>query len=206
EYGLSSAATMTMVVRSGTKSLHAGAWEFLRNDALNANDFFFNRAGLTNKPELRFNTFGFNAGGPVLIPKTSFTNNRDKTFLFYNREWLKLVQGGNVNTQVPLPSAYGGVFPVQIKTPLVTQLSPDLVAKYQSLGLTPSTATQTNYFPNNTIPGQLLDPNSQVLLKAGIFPAPNNGGNRFVGGNKLPTDVREEIVRIDHRFNDKVWL
>jgi hypothetical protein len=206
EFGLSSAATMTMVVKSGTKSFHAGAWEFLRNDALNANDFFFNRAGLTAKPELRFNTFGFNAGGPVIVPKTSFNKNRDKTFFFYNMEWRKLVQGGNVNTQVPTTSTYGGVFPTQIKTPLLSQISPDLAAKYVSLGIAPSTATQTNYFPNNTIPSQLLDPNAQALLKAGIFPAPNNGGNRFVGGNKLPTDVREEIVRIDHRFNDKFWL
>src|SRR5581483_9377284 len=44
--------------------------------------------------------------------------------------------------------------------------------------------------------------NAQALLQAGIFPAPNSGG-QFIGGNKLPTDLREEIVRIDHRFNDK---
>ena len=44
-----------------------------------------------------------------------------------------------------------------------------------------------------------------MLLKAGIFPAANNG-NQFVGGNKLPTDVREEIVRIDHQFTDKFWI
>jgi hypothetical protein len=204
EFGLSSAATMTMVVKAGTKQFHAGAWEFLRNDALNANDYFFNRAGLTTKPELRFNTYGFNAGGPVVLPK--FNKKRDKTFFFYNMEWRKLIQGGNVNTQVPLPANYGGVFSTQIKVPLATQLSPDLVAKLQGLGIAPSTASQTSYFPNNTIPSQLLDPNAQALLKAGIFPAPNNGNNRFVGGNKLPTNVREEIARIDHRFNDKVWL
>ncbi len=52
------------------------------------------------------------------------------------------------------------------------------------------------------IPTSLLNPNSLALLQAGIFPAPNSGGN-FLGGNKLPTNLREEIVRIDHRFNDK---
>jgi hypothetical protein len=205
EYGLSSAATMTMAVKSGMKDFHAGAWEFLRNDALNANDFFFNRAGKTTKPELRFNTFGFNAGGPVIIPKAPFNKNRDRTFFFYNMEWRKLIQGGNVNQTVPLPSTYGGVFTAPIKIPLASQLSPELIAKYQSLGLTPSTPDQTNHFPNNTIPTTLLDPNAQVLLKAGIFPAPTSG-TKFVGGNKLPTDVREEIVRIDHRFGDKFWL
>ena len=117
EYGLSSAATMTMAVKSGTKAFHAGAWEFLRNDALNANNFFFNRAGKTDKPELRFNTYGFNVGGPVLIPGTKFNKNKDQTFFFYNMEWRKLVQGGNVNQTVPLPSAYGGVIPSDTSHP-----------------------------------------------------------------------------------------
>jgi hypothetical protein len=204
EFGLSSAATMTMVVKGGTKDFHAGAWEFLRNDALDANDYFFNAAGKT-PPELRFNTYGFNVGGPVVIPGTSFNKERDKTFFFYNMEWRKLVQGGVTNQTVPLPSSYGGLFSSPIRIPRIDQLSPDLIAKYQALGLSPSTPTHTNYFPNNTIPSTLLDPNAQVLLKAGIFPAPNNGA-QFVGGNKLPTDVREEIVRIDHRFSDKFWL
>ncbi len=120
-------------------------------------------------------------------------------------EWRKLVQGGVTNQTVPLTSTYGGVFNSPIRILAIDQLSPDLIARYRSLGLTPSTATQTNYFPNNAIPAALLDPNAQALLNAGIFPAPNNG-SQFVGGNKLPTDVREEIVRIDHRFSDKFWV
>jgi hypothetical protein len=202
EFGLSSAATMAMAVKSGSKDFHAGAWEFMRNDALNANDFFFNRAGKTDKPELRFNTFGFNVGGPVLIPKTGYNKNKDKTFFFYNQEWRKLVQGGNVNTQVPLTSAYGGVIPssTPIHVPNADQLAPAILQKFTALGLAPGQP-----FPNNTIPASLLDPNAQALLKAGIFPAPTSS-NRFVGGNKLPTDLTEEIVRIDHRFSDKFWV
>ena len=63
EYGLSSAATMTAVIRSGSKQFHASAWEFVRNDALDARNYF-NR---TPDPvaELRFNTYGFNVGGQV---------------------------------------------------------------------------------------------------------------------------------------------
>jgi Carboxypeptidase regulatory-like domain/TonB-dependent Receptor Plug Domain len=202
EYGLSSAATMTMVVKGGTKDFHAGAWEFLRNDALNANDFFFNRAGKTTPPELRFNTYGFNAGGPVMFPKVGFNKNKDRTFFFYNMEWRKLIQGGNVNTTVPLPGTYGGAFPSStiIKVPTADQLSPSVLSKFTGLGLVPGQP-----FPNNTIPATLLDPNAQALLKAGIFPGPTSG-SKFVGGNKLPTDVREEIVRIDHRFSDKFWI
>ncbi len=54
------------------------------------------------------------------------------------------------------------------------------------------------------IPASLLDPNAQALLKAGIFPGATSG-NKFVGGNNAPTNVREELLRIDHHFNDKLW-
>ncbi|MGI9069777.1 MAG: carboxypeptidase regulatory-like domain-containing protein [Bryobacteraceae bacterium] len=198
EYGLSSGGTLTMVFKSGSKDFHASAWEFLRNDALDANNFFFNSAGKT-KPELRFNTYGFNVGGPVFIPKL-YNKNRDKTFFFYNMEWRKLVQGGVVNQTVPPTSEYGGQFNTAIHVPSASQISPALQAQYAALGLAPGAP-----FPGNRIPASLLDPNAQVLLQAGIFPAPNNGV-QFVGGNKLPTDVREEIVRIDHRFSDKFWI
>ena len=74
--------------------------------------------------------------------------------------------------------------------------------RYAADGLTPGTP-----FPNNTIPANLLSANAQALLTAGgkyggIFPAANNGNN-FQGGNNSPTNVREEIVRIDHQFTDK---
>ncbi|MEO8663129.1 MAG: TonB-dependent receptor, partial [Bryobacteraceae bacterium] len=199
EYGLSSAATMTMVVKGGGKDLHASAWEFVRNDKLDANNYFFNRAG-NKPPKLRFNTYGFNAGGPVVLPH--YNKNRDKTFFFYNMEWRKLIQGGVVNQTVPLASTYGGAFPssTTMHVPLADQLSANQLAKFTSLGLVPGQA-----FPNNTIPATLLDANAQTLLKAGIFPTPNNGA-QFVGGANQPTNVREEIVRIDHRFSDKFGI
>ncbi|MGA2599352.1 MAG: carboxypeptidase regulatory-like domain-containing protein [Bryobacteraceae bacterium] len=198
EFGLSSAATLTIVFKSGTKQFHANAWEFLRNDALDAGNYFSNAAGQL-PPELRFNTYGFNGSGPVTLGKV-YNRNRDKTFFFYNMEWRKLVQGGLVNQTVPLKSEYGGVFTTPINVPSATQVSPALLSKFTGLGLVPGKP-----FPNNTIPTALLDPNAQALLSAGIFPAPNNGA-QFVGGNKLPTDVREELFRIDHQFSDKFWI
>src|SRR5208283_1967619 len=69
------------------------------------------------------------------------------------------------------------------------------------------TVTQGSPFPNNTIPSCMIDPNSTLLLNAGIFPANNavnpSGQPEFQGGNNVPTHVREEIVRIDHQFNSK---
>ena len=205
EFGLSSAATMTIVFKSGAKQFHAGAWEFFRNDALDAGNFFTNAAG-QKPPELRFNTYGFNLSGPVTFGKL-YNRNRDKTFFFYNMEWRKLVTGGSLNQTVPLPGEYGGAFPTSgpgattIHVPTADQVSPTLLAKFTALGLTPGQP-----FPNNTIPASLLDPNAQTLLKGGIFPGPNNGGTQFVGGSRQPTNVREELVRIDHQFSDKFWI
>jgi hypothetical protein len=196
EYGLSSAATISTVVKSGTKQLHASAWEFDRNDALDARNYF--NPAPQKVAELRFNTFGFNVGGPVVFKHSD----NPKTFFFYNMEWRRLVQGGVLNQPVPPTSAYGGnLGATAITVPTAAQLSPAEQAKFVADGLTLGAP-----FPNNTIPTNLLDPNAQALLAAGIFPANNatsNGAPTFQGGNNSPTNVKEEIARIDHTFSDK---
>src|SRR5581483_1445529 len=100
EYGLSSAATMTTVLKSGTKTFHASGWEYMRNDAFDAQNYFHQKG--TPTAELRYNTFGFNAGGQVPIAK------EHPTFFFYNMEWRKLRQGGTYNQTVPDTAWYGG--------------------------------------------------------------------------------------------------
>uniref|UniRef100_Q01TK2 TonB-dependent transporter Oar-like beta-barrel domain-containing protein n=1 Tax=Solibacter usitatus (strain Ellin6076) TaxID=234267 RepID=Q01TK2_SOLUE len=199
EYGLSSAGTMTMVFKSGTKQFHASGWEFVRNEDLDANTYFRNAAGVAN-PLNRLNTYGFNVEGPVFIPKL-YNVKKEKTFFFYNMEWRKAVTGGALNTTVPLTSQYGGnMGSTAIHVPNANQLSAAQIARFNAAGLAPGQA-----FPNNVIPTSLLDPNAQLLLKTGIFPGPTSG-NKFVGGNNAPTNVREELFRIDHHFTDKFWL
>src|SRR5204863_10115667 len=56
---------------------------------------------------------------------------------------------------------------------------------------------------NNMIPDCLIDANATSLLAAGIFPLPTSG-SQFIGGNNNPTNVKEEIARIDHTFTDKL--
>src|ERR1019366_2644069 len=189
-------------------------WEFLRNEDLDANSYFFNQAG-TPKALNRLNTYGFNVGGPVFIPKV-YNTNKDKTFFFYNMEWRKLKQGGSLNTVVPLPSTYGGAFSgaaaSALHTPCANQVSTQVATQFAAAGQTLSTpdATSGNCsvdpksttpailrpFSVNQIPTSLLNPNAQLLLKQGIFPAPPSG-TAFSGGNNAPTNVREEIIRID---------
>jgi hypothetical protein len=199
EYGLSSAGTTTLVLKSGSKDFHAEAWEFVRNDWLGASNYFTNAAG-QQKPVLRFNEFGFNVGGPVTFGK-AYNKDRNKTFFFYNMEWRKYVQGnGVINQTVPLTSWYGGNMSggPAITVPTAAQLAPSILKKFTDLGLQPGQA-----FPNNTIPATLLDPNAQLLLKQGIFPAPTSG-TQFIKGVTAPTNFRDETTRIDHHFNDKL--
>jgi hypothetical protein len=216
EYGLSSGGTMTMAFKSGATAFHASAWEFLRNEDLDANNYFAN-ASNTPKPLNRLNTYGFNLSGPVYIPKT-YNTKKEKTFFFYNQEWRKLEQGGALNQVVPLTSTYGGAFGSGfnvsgLHTPCTNQVSAQIATQFAGAGQTLSTPDATGAcqgaglrsFTNNQIPSSLLNSNAQLLLKTGIFPAPNSG-NAFHGGNNAPTNVREEIVRIDHHFTDKFWM
>jgi hypothetical protein len=205
EYGLGSGATLSMAFKSGTKDFHGTAWEFFRNDALDAGNYFTNAAGAT-PPELRLNVFGFNLGGPVILPH--YNKERNKTFFFFNGEWRRYVQGGAFSQQVPNSGMKSGVIPPSmgvITVPTASQLNPTELARFTALGLTPGQP-----FPNNTIPTSLISPAAQGFLATGALPAPNyvspSGVPEYVGGAGVPTNLGEQIVRIDHQFSDKFWI
>lgn len=203
EYGLTGAATITTVVKSGTKQFHASAWEFDRNDAFDARNYF--NPAPNKVAELRLNVYGFNAGGQVPMWK------EHPTFFFYNMEWRSIIQGGLLNQTVPLASEYpdaggagtGAVIPTTLpngKPNIIT--APTGIAGYGANcapGVAPAPGTP---FPNNTIPDCLIDNNAAALLGAGIFPKPTSGA-QFIGGNNSPTNLREEIARVDHQFSSK---
>jgi len=200
EFGLSSSATMTAVIKSGTKQFHASAWEFLRNDFLDARNYF--NPAPQPVAELRFNTYGFNGGGPV-----DFWAKEHKTFFFYNMEWRSLIQGQTLNQTVPSTAWYSGALPSSIPITVPTAVNSGFLYRNCPGGVAPTGVVAGSAFPNNTIPSCMIDPNSTALLQAGIFPANNSvnssGQPTFLGGNNVPTHVREEIVRIDHQFNSK---
>ncbi len=83
EYGRSGAAVLNATIKSGTNELHGTAWEFFRNDVLDAADFFEN-AGRIPKGALRQNQFGVSAGGPII---------KNKIFIFGDYEGFRRVQG-----------------------------------------------------------------------------------------------------------------
>ena len=220
DYGLSSGGTISSVLKSGNKAFHFSLWEFFRNDALDARNYF--DAAPQPVAELRYNLYGFNVGGPVTIGRL-YGPKKNKTFFFYNMEWRSLIQEQVLNQTVPLPSTYGGNFAAsglslaQLHAPAVCQASFTIQAQFAAAGQALSGCTNGAPDPmlevpfhNNTIPASLLDANAQALLTAGgkyggIFPAPNNGDS-FIGGNNSPTTVREEIVRIDQNLSDKFTI
>ena len=208
DYGIGSGGTILMVIKSGTHDFHGGVWYFNRNEDYDANNYFTNLAG-QGRPEFRLNNPGFNIGGPLFIPHV-YNANRRRTFFFVNEEWRRLIQGSTpsiVNTimsdNFPVagqPLAYtiptGGTIPVVPATS-----DPAKLALYTQDALTPGQP-----FPNNTIPGNLFDPNAVLEVNAGTFPKPNLGTNQYISSIPQPTNVREDVVRIDHAINSKLQL
>jgi len=109
EYGRSASSQINVVTRSGTDQLHGSAYEFWRNDKLNANNYFNKLTTIpTARPLLRYNDFGFTLGGPVVIPKVY--NGRGKTFFFYSMEFRRVINYTTVTNLVPTAGERAGDF------------------------------------------------------------------------------------------------
>lgn len=87
EYGRTAGGQFSLITKSGTNSFHGDAFDLLRNDALDANNWFNNYAGVAKQAE-RQNDFGGSLGGPVWIP--GVYNGKDKSFFFFAYEGLRL--------------------------------------------------------------------------------------------------------------------
>ncbi len=104
EYGRASGGIITFASKSGTNELHGTAYEFLRNNALDARRFFEAKRGTYKQ-----NDFGFSIGGPIFIPK--LYDGRNKTFFFGSAEWFRNRVGAASNFfSVPTSEMYQGDF------------------------------------------------------------------------------------------------
>src|SRR5579862_4272787 len=208
DYGISSGATISLGLKSGGQKFHGEAWEFNRNTAYDANNYFNKQSGQPRQ-KLNYNIFGFNLGGPVFIPHV-YNTDRQKTFFFVNEEWRKLIQGSTPTSSKTLPAGdfptagqdLHYVLPAFAPTGTVINVpktnDPVYAAKLATLGLTPGEP-----FPNQTIPAALFDPNALLYLSTGIIPKPNTSGDQAVTSANQPIDVWDTVVRIDHHINDK---
>jgi len=181
DMGFGAAGQINLTIKSGTRDFHGTLYEFLRNNSLDANQFFRNING-SPKAKLRFNNFGYNIGGPVVLP--GYNKDRNKTFFFWNQDWRKL-RSEAVYFQPAIPAALRR-------------------GDFSGVSQTIIDPLNNQPFPGNTIPTSRIDPNATILADPNfVFPLPNAPDNRWAGVGAQPIDVREEIVRVDHNINER---
>ena len=187
EYAGNGGPIVQVVTRSGGKEIHGAAYDYIRNDAMNANDFFNNRNGV-RRPRYRYNTFGGSLGGPVYIPG-HWNQSKTKMFAFYNVEQALISTPGALNSYT-MPTA------LERKGDFSQTL--DVNGK-----VIPITDTLTGApFPGNVIPANRLNPNGQALMN--ILPQPNFFNRTISGGNynfqiqEVQKDPkRSQLLRLD---------
>jgi len=212
DMGKHAGAAIEVATKSGTRSFHGEAFEFLRNDKLDSNDWFVNQtpwssldpavscngnaAGPCNAPKtpLKRNEFGYNLGGPFYIPG-HYNSDRSKTFFFWSESWRRYRDGTVVGP--------AGVPTVRMRQGDFSECDPasgnynPVVASNCTLPVDPTTG-QT--FAGDLVP---VGADGQALLNA-LVPLPNHGVGTYLATPTQPTNWREEQIRVDQNISNKV--
>src|SRR6202166_1500873 len=175
EFGRNTGSTTNVVTRGGTNSFHGAAWEFLRNDAMDASDYFTHSV-----QPLKQNQFGATFGGPIL---------KDKTFLFGYYEGFRNRQGETVPATVPSAAERQGNF------------AEECTAGFDSNGLCKNAQQQLTFFGTPVPFNQMtlftpIDPIATNVLP--LFPLPNQGENGFIATQTLSENNDQFGLRLDH--------
>ncbi len=155
EYGRSLGGVVNLQIKSGTNSLHGSGFEFHRNDAFDANNFFNNRAG-RGKPEFKQNQFGGTIGGPVF---------KDKTFFFSDYQGHR----EDARPDVPLDGAVDG----HARAAISRRCRASFTIRPRG-----------QPFPGNTIPTERIDTVARNILTQ-LYPEPNTAGTRQANGQTI---------------------
>ncbi len=191
EFGYTAGGAINLVTRSGTNDFHGTAYEFLRNDALDARNVF----ARTRLP-LRYNQYGASIGGPII---------KNRTFGFFNWEEYRLGRSSPRILTVPVPDFLQGDFR-ELRT-----AKGDLIQLYDPDTTRPNPAgggLVRDPYPNNRVPSAKFDPVSRNVIP--WYPAPNREpSNPFTfSRNYQDAGVRrvnwsQWNAKVDHRFSDK---
>jgi len=184
EFGRSSSGEINVITRSGSSSFHGDAYEFFRNEDLDANNFFNNLYGI-GRPPLRYNDFGWTLGGPVFVPHV-YSKEHSHTFFFFSQELRRVINYTDFSSgEVPTAAELAGTF----SSPVCLNVA------------CTQTGTQVTH----------IDPTATAYIKDiySKLPAPqiNPSGvpiYQWVGRNIY--NSTQENIRIDHYFGDKVVL
>lgn len=176
EFGRAAGGVISVSIKSGTNAFKGSVFEFLRNDKLDANNFFSNRSGL-KRPPLRRNQYGGTFGGPVF---------KDRTFFFVSYQGTMVRQSKTMTSTVPVGNMASGDF--------------GSVPIYDPLQVSSGARAQ---FAGNVIPASRLDPVGARL--AALYPKANLAGtvNNYVANVGVPDDDHQGDARIDHRLSQK---
>ncbi len=194
EYGKTGGGFEIFTTRSGTNLYHGSAFEYLRNDKLDARGFI-----APTTPVNRQNEFGASFGGPVILPKY---NGRNRTFFYFVYDGFRYRAGAtNALSTVPSVKFRNGDFSGQTKggIPLVIY-DPTTTHQDGTGGFT------RDPFPNSMIPMSKMSKVSLAMLA--LFPLPNTSqptGNYFQVGS-LVFDRNVYTVKLDHAFSDRSHL
>ncbi len=176
------AAQVKFVTPSGTNAFHGSLFEFHRNRALNANSFFNNQSGTAKVQQIR-NQFGFNAGGPLYVPKIYDGRNRTFVFAAYEgyREPIQAVRNRTVWTQAARQGIFQYMVGSQVQSVNLLQIAPN----YKTLNPVTQAILAQTPVPNN---GDLGD---------GL----NTGGFRFLNNSSHPSF--RGTLRVDQQLTQK---
>jgi hypothetical protein len=180
QYGRSAGVAFNVVTKNGTNNLHGSAFEYFRNDALDARNFFS-----PNNTELRFNDFGYDLGGPI---------KKNKIFFFVGEEWKRLrQQGAPSRTTLPTLAELNGNFAgtgVTVYEPgTKTPYPGDLIPAAQ---IGPNGVAIANIY-RAVIPQAAIYTNTAVV-------------NNTTFENPNPLNYREDLGRLDYHINDHHML
>ena len=188
EFGQAQGAVVNLITKGGGNEFHGSGFEFFRNDSLNANNLFLNRAGQP-KPQLEYNNFGGNFSGPVI---------KNRAFFFWSEEWRRERRGQVLSAHVPTAAEKIGDFSGTLTGGLPHR--PGLTCT--TPGPNPA---DPGCFPGNKIPTAQLSPAGLAFVK--LFPNPTGPGiGDFNSSTLQPIDTRQDSIRGDITINDKTNL
>ena len=211
EYGRNSGMVVAVQTKSGANQFHGTAYEYFRNNALDAKCVLCN----TLQPQLRYNQFGGNFSGWVPVPKIS-TRQDKRLFFFYNREMTRRNLPASAYADIPNATILSGNFTPWLLTTNM-QYAPQFkngtvfqqgTIKRDGAG----NIIDGTPFPNNTVPQSMWQPLSANLLKiytglpgyASLPAAPNPGYVRYFYNNPDNLVKNQDLLRIDYAVNARM--
>lgn len=200
EYGQAQGAVINLVTKGGGNQFHGAGFYFLRDDSLNANDFFLNTSGQP-KGQLKYKNFGGNFSGPII---------KNRIFFFWSEEWRRERRGTALTGHVPTIAEKAGDFSGAVATNVSGNARPwdPVTCTLDANGNRIFSAATCQPFPGNKIPTARLSPVGLALM--GIFPDPNNPsdplGTNWVSAPLQPVNTRQDLIRGDANLTSKMNL